>query len=135
MSDFVPGPLDRSAPFYVAGHRGLVGSAIWRKLEAEGFTNLVGRTSSELDLRNRDAVFAFMREVRPRNLVLAAAKVGGILDARSLQYELFFDEGETRTASLQDYTSENTERLSVDQTKDLLLTIPELAAQLERNMA
>jgi GDP-L-fucose synthase len=79
MSDFVPGPLDRSAPFYVAGHRGLVGSAIWRKLEAEGFSNLVGRTSSELDLRNREAVFAFMREVRPRNLVLAAAKVGGIL--------------------------------------------------------
>ena len=79
MSDFVPGPLDRSAPFYVAGHRGLVGSAIWRKLEAEGFTNLVGRTSSELDLRNRDAVFAFLEEVRPRYLVLAAAKVGGIM--------------------------------------------------------
>jgi len=57
------------------------------------------------------------------------------LDARSLQYELFFDEGETRTASLQDYTSENTERLSVEETKDLLLTIPELAAQLERNIA
>ena len=79
MSDPVPGPLDRSAPFYVAGHRGLVGSAIWRKLEAEGFTNLIGRTSSELDLRNRDAVFAFLEEVRPRYLVLAAAKVGGIL--------------------------------------------------------
>jgi GDP-L-fucose synthase len=79
LSDFVPGPLDRSAPFYVAGHRGLVGSAIWRKLEAEGFTNLIGRTSSELDLRNRDAVFAFLEEVRPRYLVLAAAKVGGIL--------------------------------------------------------
>ena len=79
MSDFVPGPLDRSAPFYVAGHRGLVGSAIWRKLEAGGFTNLIGRTSSELDLRNRDAVFAFLEEVRPRYLVLAAAKVGGIL--------------------------------------------------------
>src|SRR5664280_2876065 len=57
------------------------------------------------------------------------------LDARSLQYELFFDEGETRTASLQDYTSENTDRLSVEETKDLLLTIPELAAQLERNIA
>jgi GDP-L-fucose synthase len=79
MSDFVPGALDRDAPFYIAGHRGLVGSAIWRKLEAEGFTNLVGRTSSELDLRNREAVFAFMRELRPRYLVVAAAKVGGIL--------------------------------------------------------
>ena len=52
-----------------------------------------------------------------------------------LQYELFFDEGETRTASRQDYTLENTERLLVDQTKELLLTIPELAAQLERNIA
>ncbi len=79
MSDYVPGPLDRSEPFYVAGHHGLVGSAIWRKLQSEGFTNLVGRTSSELDLRDREAVFAFMREVRPRYLVLAAAKVGGIL--------------------------------------------------------
>ena len=45
MSEHVPGPLDREAPFYVAGHRGLVGSAIWRKLEAEGFPNLIGRTS------------------------------------------------------------------------------------------
>jgi UDP-N-acetylglucosamine 4,6-dehydratase/5-epimerase len=57
------------------------------------------------------------------------------LDARSLQYELYFDEGETRTASLQDYTSQNTDRLSVEETKDLLLTIPELAAQLERSIA
>lgn len=79
MSDFTPGPLDREAPFYVAGHRGLVGSAIWRTLQAEGFTNLIGRTSQELDLKNRPAVFAFLEEVRPRYLVLAAAKVGGIL--------------------------------------------------------
>jgi len=53
------------------------------------------------------------------------------LDARSLQYELYFEEGETRTARLQDYTSENTEQLSVAETKDLLLTIPELAALIE----
>lgn len=79
MSDFTPGPLDRTAPFFVAGHRGLVGSAIWRRLQAEGFSNLIGRTSSELDLRNRGAVFAFMQEARPKYLVLAAAKVGGIL--------------------------------------------------------
>jgi GDP-L-fucose synthase len=77
--DFTPGPLDRDAPFYVAGHRGLAGSAVWRRLEAEGFGNLVGRRSSELDLMDRDAVFAFMREIRPRYVVLAAAKVGGIL--------------------------------------------------------
>lgn len=71
--------MDRESTLYVAGHRGLVGSAIWRKLEAEGFTNLVGRTSAELDLRDRAAVFAFFEEVRPRYVVLAAAKVGGIL--------------------------------------------------------
>jgi len=56
------------------------------------------------------------------------------LDARSLQYELFFDEGETRTAGLDDYTSANTDQLSVAETKDLLLTIPELAALLERSL-
>jgi GDP-L-fucose synthase len=76
---FEPSPLDRSATFYVAGHRGLVGSAIWRNLESEGFTNLAGRTSAELDLKNRDAVFAFFAETKPRYVVLAAAKVGGIL--------------------------------------------------------
>jgi GDP-L-fucose synthase len=77
--DYTPGPLDRNATFYVAGHRGLVGSAIVRKLEAEGFTNIVGRTSKELDLKDRSAVFRFMEEIKPRYLVLAAAKVGGIL--------------------------------------------------------
>lgn len=71
--------LDREAPFYVAGHRGLVGSAIWRKLQSEGFTNLIGRPSAELDLKNRDDVFQFFSEARPRYVVLAAAKVGGIL--------------------------------------------------------
>lgn len=76
---FVPGKLDRSATFYVAGHRGLVGSAVWRKLEFEGFTDLVGRTSTELDLKDRDAVFAFFADTKPRYVVLAAAKVGGIL--------------------------------------------------------
>lgn len=78
-TSYSPGPLDRDAPFYVAGHRGLVGSAVWRRLRAEGFTNVVGATSDELDLKDRDAVFAFMRERRPRYLVMAAARVGGIL--------------------------------------------------------
>lgn len=77
--DFYPVKLDRSAPFYVAGHRGLVGSAVWRNLQSEGFTNLVGRTSSELDLKDRDAVFSFFAEEKPKYVILAAAKVGGIL--------------------------------------------------------
>ena len=76
---FEPAPLDRDGSVYVAGHRGLVGSAIVRKLEEEGFTDVVGRTSGELDLKDRDAVFAFFREVQPKVVVLAAAKVGGIL--------------------------------------------------------
>lgn len=71
--------LDRSAPFYVAGHRGLAGSAIWRNLEREGFNNLIGQTSSELDLRDRPRVFEFFRDQRPKYMVLAAAKVGGIV--------------------------------------------------------
>ncbi|MFC8922594.1 GDP-L-fucose synthase family protein [Cellulosimicrobium sp. NPDC057127] len=76
---YAPAPLDRDATFYVAGHRGLVGSAIWRRLESAGFGRLVGRSSAELDLTDRDAVFAFFREHRPRYVVLAAAKVGGIM--------------------------------------------------------
>ncbi len=72
-------PLDKSAKFYVAGHRGMVGSAIWRALQARGFTNLVGKSSSELDLTDRDAVFEFFAQERPRYVVLAAAKVGGIM--------------------------------------------------------
>jgi len=76
---FTPTPLDRRSNFYVAGHRGLVGSAIWRKLELEGFTELVGKTSTELDLKDRDAVFNFFARAKPRYVVLAAAKVGGIL--------------------------------------------------------
>lgn len=77
--DFAPAPLDRSATFYVAGHRGLVGSAIWRNLQSLGFAKLVGRTSAELDLKNREDVFDFFSENHPRYVVLAAAKVGGIL--------------------------------------------------------
>lgn len=70
--------LDRAAAFYVAGHRGLVGSAMVRRLQAAGFTRIVVRTSAELDLRDRAAAFTFLAETRPRYLVLAAATVGGI---------------------------------------------------------
>jgi GDP-L-fucose synthase len=77
--NFTPGELDRDATFYVAGHRGLVGSAITRRLESAGFARIVGKASAELDLKNRDDVFAFMSEIKPKYVVLAAAKVGGIL--------------------------------------------------------
>ena len=76
---YTPRELDREATVYVAGHRGLVGSAIVRTLAAAGFPNILGRTSAELDLKDRDATFAFFRETKPTHVVLAAAKVGGIL--------------------------------------------------------
>jgi GDP-L-fucose synthase len=71
--------IERASRVYVAGHRGLVGSAVWRHLEAEGFTDLLGRTSAELDLRDRDAVLTFFADELPDVVVLAAARVGGIL--------------------------------------------------------
>jgi GDP-L-fucose synthase len=74
-----PAAPDRSAPTYVAGHRGMVGSAIVRRLQREGFSDLHVRTRSELDLTDRRATFDFFERVRPGVVVLAAAKVGGIL--------------------------------------------------------
>lgn len=72
-------PLDRSRRVYVAGHRGLVGSAIWRHLTVQGFTDVVGSTSSEVDLRDRDKTFTFFDKQRPEVVIDAAAKVGGIM--------------------------------------------------------
>jgi len=70
--------MEKKSKIYVAGHRGLVGSAILRKLEKEGFENLLLRTSSELDLRNQEAVKDFFEKEKPEYVFLAAAKVGGI---------------------------------------------------------
>jgi len=71
--------MEKNSKIFVAGHRGLVGSAIYRKLQAEGYTNLVIRTSSELDLREQLAVKNFFAEEKPEYVFLAAAKVGGII--------------------------------------------------------
>lgn len=89
--DFTPAPLDRDDRVYIAGHRGLVGSAVQRKFEAEGFTDLVGRTSSELDLKDRGAVFDFFAQERPKHVVLAAAKVGGILANDTYPHDFLSD--------------------------------------------
>lgn len=70
--------MRKEAKIYIAGHRGMVGSAIVRALENAGYTNLVYRTSRELDLRSEEAVAAFFEEEKPDYVVLAAAKVGGI---------------------------------------------------------
>ncbi|MDP4148467.1 MAG: GDP-L-fucose synthase [Bacteroidota bacterium] len=76
---------------YVAGHRGMVGSAICRALAAKGFTNLVTRTSDELDLRNQAAVDGFFEKERPDLVFLAAAKVGGILANNTYRAEFLYE--------------------------------------------
>jgi GDP-L-fucose synthase len=68
----------KDSKIYVAGHRGLVGSALLRRLQSEGYSNLVTRTHAELDLTNQSAVQAFFEQERPQAVLLAAAKVGGI---------------------------------------------------------
>lgn len=70
--------LQRNDVTYIAGHHGMVGSAVWRKFQTAGFTRLVGLSSNDLDLTDRDAVFDFFTVSRPATVVLAAAKVGGI---------------------------------------------------------
>ena len=76
---------------YIAGHRGMVGSAITRKLQREGFTNFLTRTSSELDLKNQAAVQAFFEKERPDYVFLAAAKVGGIMANNIYRGEFLYD--------------------------------------------
>src|SRR5260370_15497041 len=71
--------MDSASRIYVAGHLGLVGSAIFRRLKRDGFDNLVGRTRAELDLRNQAAVATFFERERPEYVFMAAARVGGIL--------------------------------------------------------
>lgn len=114
MSDIVsfsPRRLDRKAPFYVAGHRGLVGSAIWRTLSGEGFQNLIGQGSGELDLKNRDAVFDFFDQSRPQYVVLAAAKVGGILANNTYPLDFLSENLQIQVNVLDAARNVNVERL------------------------
>jgi len=83
--------LEKSAKIYVAGHRGMVGSAITRKLQKEGYTNIITRTSAELDLRNQQAVTDFFATEKPEYVFLAAAKVGGIVANNTYRAEFLYD--------------------------------------------
>lgn len=83
--------MEKGDKIYVAGHTGMVGSAIMRRLQAEGFTNLVYRTSAELDLRRQADVQAFFEAERPQVVVLAAAKVGGILANDTYRADFLYD--------------------------------------------
>jgi GDP-L-fucose synthase len=103
--------IDRDAVFYVAGHRGLVGSAVWRRLQRAGFRRLVGRTSAQLDLRDRAAARAFLAETRPRYLVLAAARVGGILANATRPVEFLSDNLRIQTNVLDAALESDVERV------------------------
>ncbi|TKT91365.1 GDP-L-fucose synthase family protein [Dyadobacter frigoris] len=83
--------MEKSAKIYIAGHRGMVGSAIHRRLLADGFNNFVFRTSSELDLRDQASVKDFFETERPEYVFLAAAKVGGIMANNIYRAEFLFD--------------------------------------------
>ena len=83
--------LDKHAPIYVAGHRGMVGSAIVRALKRAGHENLLLKTSKELDLRDQKAVMAFLAQAQPRHVYLAAAKVGGIHANNTLRGDFLYD--------------------------------------------
>jgi GDP-L-fucose synthase len=83
--------MEKDAKIYVAGHRGMVGSAIVRRMQQAGFTNFVTRTSSELDLRDQAAVAEFFKQEKPEYVVLAAAKVGGIQANNTYRAEFLYD--------------------------------------------
>ncbi len=83
--------MEKSAKIYIAGHRGMVGSAIERKLNAEGYHNIIHRTSIELDLRNQQAVNDFFTTEQPDYVILAAAKVGGIHANNTYRAEFIYD--------------------------------------------
>lgn len=83
--------MNKDSKIYIAGHNGMVGSAIWRSLNNDGFTNLIGRRSAELDLRNQDAVNDFFEEEKPEYVFLAAAKVGGILANNTYRADFLYD--------------------------------------------
>jgi GDP-L-fucose synthase len=83
--------MDKSSKIYIAGHRGMVGSAIWRALGKKGYTNLVGRSRKELDLKNQNEVLNFLQNEKPEAIIDAAARVGGILANNDFPYQFLME--------------------------------------------
>lgn len=83
--------MKKESKIYIAGHRGLVGSAILKNLKGKGYTNLISRTSKELDLRNQKAVANFFEKEKPEYVILAAAKVGGIMANNTYRAEFIYE--------------------------------------------
>lgn len=85
--------MEKNAKIYVAGHRGMVGSAIVRELQRQGYTNIITRTHKELDLTRQDAVEEFFAQEKPEYVFLAAAKVGGIVANQEALADFMYDKG------------------------------------------
>ena len=83
--------MKKDTKIYIAGHRGMVGSAVWRTLEEKGYTNLIGKSSKELDLKNQEAVLDFYQKEKPEAVIDAAAKVGGILANNNFPYQFLME--------------------------------------------
>jgi GDP-L-fucose synthase len=83
--------MELNSKIYIAGHKGMVGSAIWRTLSAKGYSNLIGASSAELDLRNQQAVKAYIAQEKPEVIIDAAARVGGILANNDYPYQFIME--------------------------------------------
>jgi GDP-L-fucose synthase len=83
--------ISKQSKIYIAGHNGMVGSAIWRQVEEKGYSNLIGKSSKELDLRDQHAVMSFLKNEKPDVIIDAAAKVGGILANNNFPYQFLME--------------------------------------------
>jgi len=83
--------MNKESKIYIAGHRGMVGSAVWRALEKKGYNNLIGKTSGELDLKNQQSVLDFFTTENPEIVIDTAAKVGGILANNDYPYQFLME--------------------------------------------
>lgn len=96
--------MNKNSKIYVAGHKGLVGSALVRVLNRQGFSNVIGRTRKELDLTNQSEVNQFFESERPEYVFLAAAKVGGFMRMIPIQQNSYFLTYRSKTISLMPHT-------------------------------
>ena len=103
--------MDKNAKIYIAGHRGMVGSAILRTLRKEGYSNFIYKTTKELDLRSQVEVHAFFQKEKPDYVFLAAAKVGGILANNSYRGEFIYDNLMIQTNIIHSAYENNTKKL------------------------
>lgn len=83
--------MEKNSKIYIAGHKGLVGSAIWKQLSENGYTNLIGRTSKELNLMNAEATEKFFEDEQPEYVFLAAAYVGGIMANNTYRADFIYN--------------------------------------------